>query len=203
MRKRLLLTTAVLLSLGVSAFAQKGTVKIEAKGGFSLPEHEKLDMNATGYTLGVNMKYYLTNRLYSYAKVSGTRLTASEKIADLEFNPEEYPLSATKNGLIRDITMGLGIGYDLIKHKKHTLYLQSAFGIGAQYYEKEVIEKYNKHSSLVYDTYSDNSADYALSGDLGYIYSINKLIGVGVSYSADYVCWGFTQSFNANIQFTF
>lgn len=204
-RKNLLI--AGLLSLPLFMYAQKGTVKIDVKGGFALPEKEKLDMNATGYVLGVNFKYYLNNRFYTLVKGSGSRMNADAKVRDFFISPNDsWPADATVSRNMTDIMLGLGVGYDILQKNKHTLYFQGAFGIGTQQDKEEVWDDRDNDRNngySIYDRSSYNTADWALTGDLGYTYSLTDRIGIGASYSADYIVWGFSQSFNLNFQLTF
>lgn len=205
MQLRKTVLTTLLLGATFASFAQKGTIKIDLKGGFVLPEQEKLDIDATGYVIGLNTKFYLNNRIYTLLKVSGDRLDREKKVEKLFYSPENWPKDANYKVKGKDIAIGAGLGYDFFKRGNHILYVQGAFGIGTSYKEERVYKNINgnpNHQS-VYHSDAYTSTDWALMGDLGYIYSINKLIGIGASYSADYICWGFTQSFNANLQFTF
>lgn len=205
LKKKLLF--ALLFSTPLCIHAQKGNVKIDLKGGVSLPEKEKLDMNATGYLIGVNFKYYLNNRFYVLLKASGNRLTGDKSVGQLiSSSSEDWPKEALLSKRITDTMLGVGMGWDILKKNRHSVYFQSAFGIGVQNYKSEVWKDNDNNRDNGYSIYhrsSDNYADWALSGDLGYIYSITDFIGIGASYSADYIAWGFSQGFNINLQFTF
>lgn len=203
MQLRKTVLTTLLLGASFTSFAQRGTIKIDLKGGFVLPEHEKLDIDAKGFVIGLNTKFYLNNRIYSLLKVSGNRLSREKKVEKLFYTPENWPKDANFKVTGRDIAIGAGLGYDFFKKGNHTIYIQGAFGIGTSYMEEEVYRKTGPQVQEVFYSDAYTSTDWALMGDLGYIYSINKLIGIGASYSADYICWGFAQSFNANLQFTF
>lgn len=203
MQLRKTVLTTLLVGASFASFAQKGTIKIDVKGGFVLPEQEKLDIDAKGFVIGLNTKFYLNNRIYALLKVSGDRLGREKKVEKLFYSPENWPKDANYKIIGRDIAIGAGLGYDFFKKGNHTIYLQGAFGVGTSYMKEEVLKRPSPFVQEVFYSEAYTSTDWALMGDLGYVYSINKLIGIGASYSADYICWGFTQSFNANLQFTF
>lgn len=201
--KKIFMLSILLLWTSIS-YAQKGTFKVDVAGGFELAEKEKLDIKgANGFDVNVDFKYYVHDRIYALGTVFSSRLSGTESCiienGELRQDGENYRK-------MTNTMVGLGLGYDFLRVKRHTLYIQAAFGLSSEDYSYE--QRYDSDHNpdngyMISESDSSNGTDWGLIGKLGYNYQLTSWLSAGVSYQVNYLNWYVSQGFQGGFQISF
>ena len=194
----------VLLLLSSSLLAQTKSFKFNLYGGFELPEEAKLHVGkANGFNVSFDMKYYVHDRIYALGTVYTAKMKGDQ---DCIINLSDgSTLDGEERKKSTNTFVGLGLGYDFIKVKRHTVFLQGAFGLTSENLESEKIHDSDPSTDtyMVYEFDRLVYADWGIIGKIGYSYQINKWLGVGVAYSVNYLNMSVSQGFQGGLQLSF
>lgn len=195
--KHLFLSLFLLFS--ITLYAQEETkVKIDFYAGYEKPEGAKLSMVANGYDIGADFKYYIYNRLYTVASVFSAKYKGEQKcLIDDPASPGTALNGTRKNALVNTF-VGLGLGYDFLKIKQHTLFLHGVFGLTS-----EVVDSNDIYKGTYYKSVHENYADWGLMGKVGYNYQITRLLSVGVSYNLSWLRTCVSHGVQGGVQVSF
>ena len=123
-----------------------------------------------GYDLGVEWKHYLNKRFYTLVNFPAGVTAGTEKVSN------------DRDG-VRDYMLGFGAGYDLLKIKRNTIYLQASVGLGTT---DEQIDGIVLSPTGAYDivkTFTTEATSYAISVAAGYDYQLTNFLAIGVNYT--------------------
>ncbi|MDY3069882.1 MAG: hypothetical protein SOR57_09595 [Parabacteroides sp.] len=195
--KHLFLSLFLLLS--ITLYAQEETkVKIDFYAGYENPEEAKLSMPANGYDIGVDFKYYIYNRLYTVASIYNAKFKGEQECLIDDPSSGRVLDGVRKSSLINTF-VGLGLGYDFLKIKRHTLYLHGVFGLTSQDEESDDIYEGYRY----YNPVRENYVDWGLMGKVGYNYQITRLLSVGVSYNLSWLRTCVSHGVQGGVQVSF
>ena len=153
-----------------------------------------------GYDLGVEWKHYLNKRFYTLVNFHAGVNDGTEKVS---YKRDGIHYNFDLNNSVRDYMLGFGAGYDLLKIKRNTIYLQASVGLGTT---DEQIDGIVLSPTGAYDivkTFTTEATRYAISVSAGYDYQLTDFLAIGVNYTGWQIGYEFKSSANAKISFCF
>lgn len=197
---------SLFLLFSITLYAQEETkVKIDFYAGYEKPEGAKLSMPANGYDIGADFKYYIYNRLYTVASVYNAKFKGEQECL-IDDPSSGTTLDGLQKKTLVNTFVGLGLGYDFLKIKRHTLYLHGAFGLTSEVEDSDYVNDPTQsmiNGCTIYNSEHENYVDWGLMGKVGYNYQITRLLSVGVSYNLSWLRMCVSHGVQGGVQVSF
>lgn len=170
------LLSMLLLIVGTPSFAQKGQIELSLYGGllsYSKTENSYYGTFSSGFELGFQSKYFLTNRVFWAVDLFGGTDDGTENKISTRDGDRILSLSR------RDYSLTTGVGVNFVATKRLQAYIQALGGVGRV--EGYISEK------VGFERNDLNRTSYLLSAGIGIDLSISKNWKVGGGYSFRYL----------------
>ncbi len=179
-------------------FAQETRAgKFALVGGY---EHFPEQRKGNGYNVGIEYDRYLWKNIYAvmnfHAGVNDGQTSTSYIRDNVSYN---FNLSNS----VRDYMLGVGLGYDFLHRKRHTMYLQGTVGLGSSEEQKDYITISPGAGYDMVDTQIDKSTRFAISVSAGYDYQLTKLVSIGINYTGWQIGYEYKNSANLKLGLSF
>lgn len=174
------LLSMLLLIVGTPSFAQKGQIELSLYGGllsYHKTENSYYGTFSSGFELGFQSKYFLTNRVFWAVDLfRGTDDGTENKIST---QGGDRILSLSR----RDYSVTTGVGVNFVETKRLQAYIQALGGVGrVEGYTSDYISE-----KVGFERNDLNRTSYLLSAGIGIDFSILKNWKIGGGYSFRYL----------------
>ncbi len=186
----------VLGGVGNSLYAQKGVVEFYMIGG---PERFDFTPGIIKYepggSTGVGLKYYVKERLYC----TGDMIVSMS--AHTEYSDGRRHWAGRRDVYYSTI----GMGYDLLKTKTISMYVQNSLGIGYTNFSYPVIHYiYPGTNNFYYDDAYGRVPSWTVAPSLGIDFKLSDCFKAGVAYTGRYLyLFDYAQALNLKLSFVF
>jgi len=170
----------LLLIVGIPSFAQKGQIELSLYGGllsYSKTENSYYGTFSSGFELGFQSKYFLTNRVFWAVDLFGGTDDGTENKISTQGGDRILSLSR------RDYSVTTGVGVNFVATKRLQAYIQALGGVGrVEGYTSDYISE-----KVGFERNDLNRTSYLLSAGIGIDLSISKNWKIGGGYSFRYL----------------
>ena len=193
--KRILLFLTLVFS--ISSYAQKGVSQFSVFGGY---EHFPELWSGKGYNVGIEFKQYVNNRIYA---VINFHSGVNDGYKSTQYVRNDIPYNFNLSNQVNDYMLGFGIGGDLMRIKRHRIYIQGTAGIGVSEQSKDGIITTPSGDYDMVKTFQEKSTRFAISASAGYDYLLTKWLVIGINYTGWQIGYEYKNSVNAKLGITF
>lgn len=153
-----------------------------------------------GYDIGVEYKNYMRKKFYFVANFhagvnDGTKAVAYER--------DGINYRFDLHNSVRDYMLGIGLGYDFLQVKRHSMYVQATVGLGTNEQYKDGIVLSPSGAYDIVKTFGGVTTRFAISVSAGYDYQLTDWLAVGVNYTGWQIGYEFKSSANLKVGFCF
>lgn len=174
------LLSMLLLIVGIPSFAQKGQIELSLYGGslsYHKTENSYYGTFSSGFELGFQSKYFLTNRVFGAVDLFGGTDDGTENKISTQNGDRILSLSRC------DYSVTTGVGVNFVATKRLQAYIQALGGIGrVEGYTSDYISE-----KVGFERNDLNRTSYLLSAGIGIDFSISKNWKIGGGYSFRYL----------------
>lgn len=174
------LLSMLLLIVGIPSFAQKGQIELSLYGGllsYHKTENSYYGTFSSGFELGFQSKYFLTNRVFWAVDLFGGTDDGTENKISTQGGDRILSLSR------RDFSVTTGVGVNFVATKRLQAYIQALGGVGrVEGYTSDYISE-----KVGFERNDLNRTSYLLSAGIGIDLSISKNWKIGGGYSFRYL----------------
>lgn len=131
------------------------------------------------------MKHYISNRIFALANFRAGANDGNHQVRYYDHNNifVNFDLSNT----IRDYSIAIGLGGDLLRTDRHKIYLQGAVGLGSSDRWTERIAVRDYSYPYYVDEQQQQITSYSINWSAGYDFRLFQNLWLGTAYTSHHV----------------